>query len=775
METYLKLIFETTLFSSIVILIVLAIKTIYAGKISSKIMSFLWLLVLVRLIMPVTLESPVHFDSFISIPEADQHDLANMASQPIEMANNDQLSYSSNDIPHSLQKIEMNDNIAQKQAEVSIFKKAFDWIKSLSLWTVLFALWITGIALFVCKNIFEFVRFNKRIKQSRFKASTDLIKALTYGKTKLGMTKNTKIAECSCIDMPVTYGLIKSKILIPAGLSHCISDDKLKLIIMHELCHIKRFDILKNYIWLAAKAVHWFNPLVWVAYKNYISARELSCDEMVLKHIGEKDKFEYSQSLLDVIKLSQNRQKTSLTLSFCSDKTKLRQRVENMIKPKRKSKSAGFIALALAAIMIIACFTTACQPTPEQSIVVGKNDDNLDSIIAGTPAPTIDASSTQHNETWQEQLSGTNVTVNIDAKIILPKVAQFPVVEVGSKLYTEDDAWEIIKVFFQDSAVYDEPIFTKEDLEAQILTLKKELAEVHSGALDEDAESIQAEIDYYTQLLQNAPSENDVPQALTDLSFEEQNEREVINVSATIGNNNYPATLMIFKNTSEYNSGIYFSNRLDGISTYPVTENNMEMTLDEAISKAQSTMSELGLEDMILTASGIEGSENEQGYVLHFMKSVNGIGISDYQSHMMSGQKEGEASVYAPFINPEQVTIYINDTGILKFYLSNALKIGEVINENVDTLSVKEAKDIFREQVFYNYYAPDYNPLTIDVNRIELGYFVQSVKDQQGLFRAIPVWDFLASEKLAEGDSYTYSVLTINAIDGSIVNRDLGY
>jgi len=232
---------------------------------------------------------------------------------------------------------------------------------------------------------------------------------------------------------------------------------------------------------------------------------------------------------------------------------------------------------------------------------------------------------------------------------------------------------------------------------------------------------------------------------------------------------------MIFNNASNYNSSISFSNRPEDITTYSTTENNMEMTLDEAISKAQSTMSELGLEDMILTETGIEGSANEQGYVLNFIKSVNGIGILDYQSHMMSGQKEGEASVYAPSLSPEQVTIYINDIGLLKFCLSNALKMGEVINDNVEILNINEVKDIFREQVFYNYYATDDRPLTIDVDQIKLGCFIQFVKDHQGVFRVIPVWDFLSSENAAEGDSYIYSVLTISAIDGSIINRDLGY
>ena len=426
------------------------------------------------------------------------------------------------------------------------------------------------------------------------------------------------------------------------------------------------------------------------------------------------------------------------------------------------------LALLITATVLLA----ACQKTPEKEIVSGKNDDNLDNIIEGVPAPTIDTGDMPQNETWREQFEGKNVTVNIDAAIEFPKVAQLPVAEVEYLYLTEDDAWKAIQVFFQDATLYNEPIFTKETLEAQIIELKKVLANIQSGAIDED--SINNQIEYYTELLQTAPSEVEASQEINALSFEEQNEREVIKVSANIGNNGSPATLMIARDENTYSSTIYFSNRPDNLKTTITTENNMELTLEEAVSLAQSTMSELGVEDMILAEYSIVGSSQEQAYQLNFIKSVNGIGILDYQTHMMN-QQEGEDSIVAPFLKPEKVDICINDDGVLEFRLSGGIKMGDIINENVGILSIGEIKDIFKEQVFYSYYASGDNPLVINVERIEMGYFIQSIKDHQGYFRAIPVWDFLATETAYEGDSYTYSVLTINAIDGTIINRSLGY
>ena len=429
-------------------------------------------------------------------------------------------------------------------------------------------------------------------------------------------------------------------------------------------------------------------------------------------------------------------------------------------------------------LIITIMLLSACQKTPEEEVVVGKGDDNLESIIRSTPAPTMNTKDTEQNETWQEKLDGKNVTVNIDAKIEFPQVAQLPVAEVKYLYLTEDDAWKAIQVFFRDAAVYDKPLFTKEALMAQIVSLKKRLSEIENGTMPDyeegDDEKIKKDIEYYTQLMQTAPSEDDAPQAIGDLSFEEKNGREVIEVSANIGNNGSPATLMIARDEAAYGSTIYFSNCPDSLKKTATSENNMEMTLEQAVSLAQNTMSELGIEDMVLNKSGIVGSPQEQAFELNFIKSVNGIGIADYTTHMMN-QQEGEASIVAPFLGPEKVNTYINDSGVLQFTMSGGIEMGDIINDNVNVLGIGEVKDIFTEQVFYNYYASEERPLAINVERIELGYFIQSIKDHPGFFRAIPVWDFLATEVAFEGDSYTYSVLTINAIDGSIIDRSLGY
>ena len=763
MET-LNVLLEITIYSGILFGAIMLIKQCFKNRMSPLLHFVIWGLLIARLLLPVTPESSVHL--FVIPGETKATSVQEQNANP--------------DIEHDISTSDTNAPPSQSNgshpsqimttADTAAKAATAPQAITLSAENIILTVWLAGAAIGLMYLSILYGVLRRRVRKNAQAPSKRLLALFNDVKTELNIKQGVKlIGQCE-------YGtpavLFPGTVLMPISTLVSMSDAQVKYVLRHELMHFKRGDHITCLLLSALNAVYWFNPIVWIAFRQIRADMETACDSDVVRHFSNNEKSTYAATILS---LFSKKQYGNLVLGMVQGNTKkiAEKRIRGVFMHRKTGKRVKLTAVLLTCLLLFACFTTACQPTPEKEIVAGKDDDNLDSIIAGTPAPTIDTETVQ-SEAWQEQLSGNNVTINVDAKILQPQVAQLPVVEAGPKLYTVDDAWKIIKVFFQDATVYDKPLFTKEVLEAQIVTLKKELADIQSGALNEDADSINDQIAYYTKLLQTAPSEDDASQAINDLVFEEKNGREVINVSANIGNSGSPATLMIARDGTAYASTIYFSNLPDTIPTTMTTENNMEMTLDEAVSLAQSTMRDLGIENMIFVESNTVGSTQEQAYQLNFIKNVNGVGITDYQTHMMA-QQEGEASVYAPILQAEQAIIYINDSGVLQFLLLNALEMGGIINDNVEILSIDKVKDIFREQVLYNYYAFDDNPLAIDVNRIELGYFIQSVKDQQGVFRAIPVWDFLSNEGTPEGDSYTYSVLTINAIDGSIVNRALGY
>ena len=144
------------------------------------------------------------------------------------------------------------------------------------------------------------------------------------------------------IPSPFVLGLVRPVIYLPSDLNEGERD----YILLHERTHIRRFDhVTRGLAWLAA-AVHWFNPLVWLAF--YLAGRdmEMSCDEAVLRKMGREIRADYSASLL---RLSQGGKLPAGPLAFGG--SGFQNRIKNILNYK---KPAFWVAaLALAGVCVV--------------------------------------------------------------------------------------------------------------------------------------------------------------------------------------------------------------------------------------------------------------------------------------------------------------------------------------------------------------------------------------------------------------------------------------
>lgn len=169
----------------------------------------------------------------------------------------------------------------------------------------------------------------------------------SYYKLKKQLSDSTliegNIYYSNSIETPFVMGFVKPKIYLPNSV---IESEKV-YILLHEQTHIKRFDHVFRFISYITLCVHWFNPLVWISF--YVSGKdmEMSCDESVLSELGGKVKKEYSQSLLNF-----TTRKTKLSMSplaFGEGDTKGRiKNVLNFKKPK-----TYFIILVVILLVIV--------------------------------------------------------------------------------------------------------------------------------------------------------------------------------------------------------------------------------------------------------------------------------------------------------------------------------------------------------------------------------------------------------------------------------------
>ncbi|MDO3410382.1 M56 family metallopeptidase [Saccharibacillus sp. CPCC 101409] len=157
-----------------------------------------------------------------------------------------------------------------------------------------------------------------------------------------------KVRQTDAIAVPFVFGLIRPCIYVPVGLGK----RELVYIVEHERVHIRRFDHLIKPIAFVVLCVHWFNPLVWIAFHAMSRDMELSCDEKVVRRLGSGIKKEYSSSLLA---LSAGREKFGVfPPSFGGGPVKERiVRILNYRKPKRPVVASAALLVAVCGALLI--------------------------------------------------------------------------------------------------------------------------------------------------------------------------------------------------------------------------------------------------------------------------------------------------------------------------------------------------------------------------------------------------------------------------------------
>lgn len=168
-------------------------------------------------------------------------------------------------------------------------------------------------------------------------------------KTREAALLRENIWVCDSIDTPFILGIFRPRIYLPSSMD--ASD--MPYVVAHEQAHLKRKDHLWKPLGFLLLTVHWFNPLLWVAYILLCRDIETACDEKVLKTMGEETKKPYSHALV-------NCSVPRKTISACPlafGETNIKNRVKNVLNYKKPAFWL-LIAAVVVCIVLSVCFLT---------------------------------------------------------------------------------------------------------------------------------------------------------------------------------------------------------------------------------------------------------------------------------------------------------------------------------------------------------------------------------------------------------------------------------
>ena len=319
---------EWILSSSILILIVIALRTVFKGRISLRLQYAIWGLVLLRLLIPVSFGS-TDFSVANLTAKTEAPSIVIQSAKPGDNQQADHPVQHPQEQPDKIpsQNITQNDPVADNNS--------FD----LSTY-VIYIVWGIGFisvgALFLMTNI----RFSNRVVHSR--------RAVGVYKKKL------KVYGTDEIDTPCLFGVVKPTIYV----THEVARNKtlLRHTVTHEATHHRHGDHIWAVLRCVCLAIHWYNPLVWWAAILSQRDAELACDEATIKLLGEGERAEYGRTLIGMTcQKKANVLITATTMN--SGKSGLKERIMLIAKKPKMALYTLLIVVLVASIAVGCTFT----------------------------------------------------------------------------------------------------------------------------------------------------------------------------------------------------------------------------------------------------------------------------------------------------------------------------------------------------------------------------------------------------------------------------------
>lgn len=340
METFLLNLLKTSLLGSLAILAMLVLKPLWRERYRAKTRCWLWLALAVFLLLPVDFsvknapvqaEPPKDYTLFVGTDKTAIQSTDNLFGDMAEKSGQSPAA--------------VRDTIIQRPVTNPEQKTT----RYIPVTTILFYGYLAGAAAFLLYQGISYALFRRTVRRWKKDVSrADYASLLSDTARDLGVNAPEMIV-CEAISTPAVTGLLRPRLLLP----HEHYDvQELRYILRHELCHLKRRDMLLKLVLLAANAMHWFNPVVYLMLRQADEDIELACDSAATDGLELPERAAYSRTLLAAVQSSVRA--LPATTCFGGMVERLKRRITNVLGAQKK-RGLGIVALVLALTLTAGC------------------------------------------------------------------------------------------------------------------------------------------------------------------------------------------------------------------------------------------------------------------------------------------------------------------------------------------------------------------------------------------------------------------------------------
>ncbi|MCU5115355.1 M56 family metallopeptidase [Bacillus sp. FSL M8-0063] len=346
---------ETSLMASILVGFILCIKILFRNKLTPRWQYMLWIVLMIRLLLPWSPDSSYSIYSLLSYSSSVSEVIQKNTPSPENTVNDE--------MQHTVE-LESNSKTVIKNSEPEV-NVSSEQQTTLSLYKVALYVWLAGVIILVVMTFITNRRLYSYIKKQPDITDEQVVTVFNRCKQSMKIKKAVSLRLAGKIASPTVFSFFRPKVLLSKKHMKVLNEQQLQYVFYHELAHIKRNDVAVNWIMYSLLLLNWFNPILWYAYFCMREDQELACDAYALTFIDKEEQIAYGHTIITLLEHYSYQAPSLANLS--RNKRTLKRRIVMIKKFQKKSYRLSLLGvIVIVAIASLSLFNARATEGKEK-------------------------------------------------------------------------------------------------------------------------------------------------------------------------------------------------------------------------------------------------------------------------------------------------------------------------------------------------------------------------------------------------------------------------
>jgi beta-lactamase regulating signal transducer with metallopeptidase domain/ligand-binding sensor domain-containing protein len=259
--------------------------------------------------------------------------------------------------------------------------------------------WLAGVTVLAGYILIRALGLWRTVRCERPVTDQQILDLLEDCKMQMRVRTLVGVVVTDKIKMPALFGFVRPRILLPQGLIEILGLDELQCVFLHELAHLRRRDICFAWLVCLLQVLHWFNPLIWFAFRRMRADQEMAADALALSTAGPEESRRYGRTIVGLIERFSRPQYLPSLAGIIENPSRVERRVRAIAGFKRDSLGRSPWALALVILVGCVALTDARrEKSPEETLSM--SGDGTGSWVNYTSGSQITAMADDGDSLW---------------------------------------------------------------------------------------------------------------------------------------------------------------------------------------------------------------------------------------------------------------------------------------------------------------------------------------------------------------------------------------